>query len=133
MSYQLIFLNFKRRWTTYLKSRLNCSIPGDYPFYFNHLRKFQDTFRNPKTLCGLSFYYFQTRSSCSSTRKPYLVYFYYILASTTYRIGELHRGGKLPRQDDEADLRSFYYSRECHRGKRYLCLSGPQILPFHHH
>ena len=27
------------RWTTYLKSRLNCSIPGDYPFYFNHLRK----------------------------------------------------------------------------------------------
>ena len=26
-------------WTTYLKSRLNCSIPGDYPFYFNHLRE----------------------------------------------------------------------------------------------
>jgi semaphorin 6 len=30
---------FKNRWTTYLKTRLNCSIPGDYPFYFNHLRK----------------------------------------------------------------------------------------------
>jgi hypothetical protein len=30
---------FKTRWTTYLKSRLNCSLPGDYPFYFNHLRK----------------------------------------------------------------------------------------------
>jgi len=29
---------FKNRWTTYLKSRLNCSIPGDYPFYFNHLQ-----------------------------------------------------------------------------------------------
>ena len=30
----------KPRWTTYLKSRLNCSISGEYPFYFNHLRKF---------------------------------------------------------------------------------------------
>jgi len=29
---------FSNRWTTYLKSRLNCSIPGDYPFYFNHLQ-----------------------------------------------------------------------------------------------
>lgn len=29
---------FKNRWTTYLKSRLNCSLPGDYPFYFNHLQ-----------------------------------------------------------------------------------------------
>lgn len=29
---------FRNRWTTYLKSRLNCSIPGDYPFYFNHLQ-----------------------------------------------------------------------------------------------
>jgi len=33
---------FKNRWTTYLKSRLNCSIPGDYPFYFNHLQSVSD-------------------------------------------------------------------------------------------
>ncbi len=26
-------------WATYLKARLNCSIPGDYPFYFNEIRK----------------------------------------------------------------------------------------------
>lgn len=26
-------------WVTYLKARLNCSIPGDYPFYFNEIRK----------------------------------------------------------------------------------------------
>lgn len=28
-------------WATYLKARLNCSIPGDYPFYFNEIRKFR--------------------------------------------------------------------------------------------
>ena len=30
---------YKRSWTSYLKSRLNCSLPGEYPFYFDHLRK----------------------------------------------------------------------------------------------
>lgn len=30
---------FRNRWTTFLKSRLNCSIPGDFPFYFNEIRK----------------------------------------------------------------------------------------------
>jgi hypothetical protein len=24
-------------WTTFIKARLNCSQPGDYPFYFNEL------------------------------------------------------------------------------------------------
>jgi len=33
---------FSTRWTSYLKSRLNCSIPGDYPFYFNHLQSVSD-------------------------------------------------------------------------------------------
>ena len=31
---------YKSSWTTFLKSRLNCSLPGEYPFYFDHLRKF---------------------------------------------------------------------------------------------
>lgn len=30
---------YSKIWTTFLKSRLNCSLPGEYPFYFNHLRK----------------------------------------------------------------------------------------------
>jgi hypothetical protein len=25
-------------WTTFVKARLNCSIPGNYPFYFNELQ-----------------------------------------------------------------------------------------------
>lgn len=29
---------FHERWTSYLKTRLNCSIPGDFPFYFDELR-----------------------------------------------------------------------------------------------
>ncbi len=29
---------FKYKWTTFLKSRLNCSVPGDTPFYFNDIQ-----------------------------------------------------------------------------------------------
>uniref|UniRef100_W8ANI8 Semaphorin-2A n=1 Tax=Ceratitis capitata TaxID=7213 RepID=W8ANI8_CERCA len=29
---------FRNRWTSFLKSRLNCSIPGEYPFYFNEIQ-----------------------------------------------------------------------------------------------
>uniref|UniRef100_T1GNU1 Semaphorin-1A n=1 Tax=Megaselia scalaris TaxID=36166 RepID=T1GNU1_MEGSC len=29
---------FRNRWTSFLKSRLNCSVPGDYPFYFNEIQ-----------------------------------------------------------------------------------------------
>ncbi|KAJ8941245.1 hypothetical protein NQ314_010443 [Rhamnusium bicolor] len=29
---------FKDNWTTFIKARLNCSISGDYPFYFNEIQ-----------------------------------------------------------------------------------------------
>lgn len=29
---------FKNRWTTFLKARLNCSVPGEYPFYFDEIQ-----------------------------------------------------------------------------------------------
>lgn len=41
---------FRNRWTTYLKSRLNCSIPGEFPFYFNEIRKFLVTLSFPVKL-----------------------------------------------------------------------------------
>lgn len=25
-------------WTTFLKARLNCSLPGEYPFYFDEIQ-----------------------------------------------------------------------------------------------
>lgn len=28
-----------QNWATYLKARLNCSIPGEFPFYFDEIRK----------------------------------------------------------------------------------------------
>lgn len=28
----------KQNWATFVKARLNCSLPGDYPFYFNEIR-----------------------------------------------------------------------------------------------
>ena len=28
-----------QNWATYLKARLNCSVPGEFPFYFNEIRK----------------------------------------------------------------------------------------------
>jgi len=30
--------NYRSRFTSYLKSRLNCSLPGDYPFYFDEIQ-----------------------------------------------------------------------------------------------
>lgn len=30
---------FRDRWTSFLKARLNCSVPGEYPFYFDEIRK----------------------------------------------------------------------------------------------
>jgi len=33
---------YSKIWTTFLKSRLNCSLPGEYPFYFNHLQSTSD-------------------------------------------------------------------------------------------
>ena len=29
---------FRYKWTTFLKSRLNCSVPGEHPFYFNDIQ-----------------------------------------------------------------------------------------------
>lgn len=29
----------KQNWATFLKARLNCSISGEFPFYFNEIRK----------------------------------------------------------------------------------------------
>lgn len=28
-----------QNWATFIKARLNCSIPGEFPFYFNEIRK----------------------------------------------------------------------------------------------
>ena len=30
--------NFKNKWTTFLKTRLNCSVPGFFPFYFDEIQ-----------------------------------------------------------------------------------------------
>lgn len=30
-----------QNWATYLKARLNCSIPGEFPFYFDEIREFE--------------------------------------------------------------------------------------------
>ena len=29
---------FRDKWTTFLKSRLNCSVPGERPFYFDEIQ-----------------------------------------------------------------------------------------------
>ncbi|CAG7838408.1 unnamed protein product, partial [Allacma fusca] len=36
----------KDRFTTFLKARLNCSVPGEFPFYFDHIRGTTDIFTN---------------------------------------------------------------------------------------
>lgn len=36
--------NYHNEWTTFFKARLNCSVPGDFPFYFDEIRKCSSTF-----------------------------------------------------------------------------------------
>lgn len=31
-------LMLKENWTTFIKARLNCSSPGDYPFYYDEIQ-----------------------------------------------------------------------------------------------
>ena len=39
ITFWLLFKTFIAcRPTTFLKARLNCSIAGDYPFYYNHIK-----------------------------------------------------------------------------------------------
>jgi len=30
----------RHTWTSFFKARLNCSLPGEFPFYFDEIRKF---------------------------------------------------------------------------------------------
>ena len=38
---------FRNRWTSFLKTRLNCSVPGDYPFYFDEIQSTTNFFADP--------------------------------------------------------------------------------------
>ena len=49
---------FRYRWTSFLKSRLNCSVSGDYPFYFNEIRKlYKKKKTNNKEWTQILFYF----------------------------------------------------------------------------
>ena len=39
---------FRNRWTSFLKTRLNCSVPGDYPFYFDQIQSTTNFFPDPQ-------------------------------------------------------------------------------------
>ena len=34
----ILFFSILDQWTTFLKARLNCSIAGDYPFYYDEIQ-----------------------------------------------------------------------------------------------
>ena len=31
----------KQSWTSFFKARFNCSVPGEFPFYFDEIREYQ--------------------------------------------------------------------------------------------
>jgi hypothetical protein len=45
-----------QNWATYLKARLNCSIPGEFPFYFNEIRKLFGKYLQSGMLVGRFIY-----------------------------------------------------------------------------
>lgn len=49
------------RWTSFLKARLNCSVPGDYPFYFDDIREY-------RVRIAIEYFY------KSSTRLPKIIF-----------------------------------------------------------
>ena len=36
---------FRNSWTTFLKARLNCSVPGNHPFYFNEVQSISNVIK----------------------------------------------------------------------------------------
>ena len=38
---------FQNRWTTFLKARLKCSVPGNYSFYFNEIQSTSSFLKSP--------------------------------------------------------------------------------------
>jgi len=46
---------FAKRWTTFLKARLNCSMPGDFPFYFNEIQGISTAFKGSEKLIYATF------------------------------------------------------------------------------
>lgn len=50
--------SYRDRWTSFLKARLNCSIPGEYPFYFDEIRKYRIVFIHYTFISDVLFEYF---------------------------------------------------------------------------
>lgn len=60
---------FSDRWTSFLKARLNCSVPGDYPFYFNEIREYYN-------LC-ISHIWMHRLNNCECAKIHYLILNYF--------------------------------------------------------
>lgn len=51
---------YKNKWTTFLKARLNCSMPGAYPFYFDQVQAMSQVVQDSQTDDKLIFGIFNT-------------------------------------------------------------------------
>ena len=60
-----------KNWASFLKARLNCSIPGEFPFYFNEI---QHVFRHPDSQRSDSGYGFDGDSDNPNAAKFYAVF-----------------------------------------------------------
>jgi len=40
-------------WTSFFKARLNCSLPGEFPFYFDEIRKFFYAHLHGSIICDM--------------------------------------------------------------------------------
>ena len=41
----------KQSWTSFFKARFNCSVPGEFPFYFDEIREYLQRQRVTSSLC----------------------------------------------------------------------------------
>lgn len=80
----------KQNWATFLKARLNCSLPGEFPFYFDQIRT----------------------SSCNF-HAEYVYLKVYIFAESVYRVNSDRDGDTLFYGTFTTSLNGFFGSAVC--------------------
>ena len=55
----------EQNWSTYVKARLNCSIPGEFPYYFNSIQSIVRA-ESPRSTAGSTTFYATFTSSLNA-------------------------------------------------------------------
>lgn len=131
---------WSNRWTSFLKSRLNCSLPGDFPFYFDEIRKFLFLYMVPFTFSKYLPSHVGVKFLCSSVTRLGCLISSPSLLATNYRcimkqlVCNEQTGRPLLRGDELCRVKLYpqlgYVSKVWERGIRWLRLAAWWLVRF---